>query len=131
MRRSHLGVLLSLLFVFLSGIVVGIFGDRLYSTSAVIAKAPAHPSPEEWRRHFLSEMQARLKLQPDQLRKLDAILDDTRKQFQEVRSKYEPEMNVIRERQANAVRAILSPEQLPEFEKYRAEREKLRRAEHR
>ncbi len=112
--------------VFLSGAVLGGLGYRLYSESSVSANAQRNP--EEFRRRYMDEMRSRLKLSDDQASKLSAILDETRMRFRATRDTIEPEMQRIREEQQEKVHTILRPEQIPEYEKMRKERdEEIRR----
>lgn len=123
MRRSTLTIVLYGLLVFSSGIAVGAFGHKLATAPLVSAQTPSRPSPEEWRKQYLSEMQARLKLSPEQYSKINGILDETRSRFHEARAEHDATMKTIHGEQMNKVRSLLSPEQLPEYEKLRAERE--------
>lgn len=123
MGRSTFTIVLYLLLVFTSGILVGAFGHRLATVPPVAAKAPTKPSPEEWRKHYLGEMQTRLKLTPEQYGQVNSILDETRSRFHEARANHDVTMKTIREEQTNKVRSILTDTQRPEYEKLHAERE--------
>lgn len=126
MNRSNLTIALYLLLVFSSGVAVGVFGYHLYAGTPVSAgRSGQKPrmSPEEWRREYLNEMQTRVHLTPTQLREMNGILDSTRALFQEAREKHSLQLRTLREDQANRIRAILTDEQRPEYEKVRAERE--------
>ena len=118
MKPSKLSVALSLLVVFLSGIVVGGLAHRFYALRAVEA-AKARPSPEEWRRHYIGEMQSHLNLSDGQVQRLNQILDNTRSRYREMRER-------IQQEQVEQIRATLSDTQRTEYEKLRAEREKRR-----
>jgi len=133
MKRWTLSIALYLFLVFASGVAVGVFGYRLYSGTPVAAKisdksAPARMSPEEWRRQYIGEMQSRVKLTPDQLQQLNTILDATHARFHEERGKHDLVIKQIRDEQVAKVRAMLTPEQLPEYEKLRAERDQRAKA---
>src|SRR5438105_2620667 len=83
MKRS-LAIPLYVLLVFLSGAMVGVVGYRLYSAKSVIATQPSAPpkmKPEEWRRHIIEEMRTRLKLNDEQVTKLQAAFDTTHERF--------------------------------------------------
>ena len=123
MKRSTFTIALYLLVLFGSGVIVGAVGYRLIAVSAVSAKAPARPTPEEWRRQYLNEMESRLKLTADQNQKLNASLDETRSRFHEARANHDLLVKTIKEEQRGKVRAILSDTQRPDYEKLRAERE--------
>jgi hypothetical protein len=130
MKRS-MGVGISLLAVFVSGAVVGAFGHRLYMVRSVYsgptAVAPASPKPEEFRKRYIEELRTRLHLDEPQLTKLNVILDQTREKFHQARERSKErsraESSQIRQDQRNQIRAMLKPEQQPEYEKIIQERE--------
>jgi len=123
MRRSNLTIALYLLLVFASGALVGAFGHRLITGTPVAAKASARPSPEEFRRQYLNEMKVRLKLTPDQFQKVNLIFDQTQARFHEARDRHNQELKVIRENQVEKIHEILTAEQIPDYDKFRQERE--------
>jgi Spy/CpxP family protein refolding chaperone len=108
-------------FVFVSGALLGAFSHRLYTVSGVSANAPRNP--EEFRRRYMEEMKTRLKLTPDQVTQLSAILDETRSRVRSTRESIEPEIRKIREEQQEKVHHILSADQRPEYDQMRKERE--------
>jgi hypothetical protein len=123
MKLTKTTIALYIGLVFASGIVLGVFGDRLYTASTVNAKQ-GPKNPEEFRKKMVAEWQTRLSLSEDQVVKLNIILDDTRSQFHEARQKMDPQMQAIRRAQQNRIRAMLKPEQREEYEKMLVEREK-------
>lgn len=124
MSRTNLTIAVYLLLVFASGVAVGAFGYHLYTGTPVKAGSlPAKLSPEEWRKQFLGEMQTRVHLTNTQVQQVNGILDETRSLFQESREKHNRELQALREDQANRIRAILTDDQRPDYEKFRAERD--------
>jgi uncharacterized protein YneF (UPF0154 family) len=121
MKLGRLTIALYVLLIFLSGIVLGAFGHRLYTVSEVSANAPRNP--EEFRKRFLAEMHSRLSLTADQEKQLVGILDETRSQFRATRDSINPQMEKIREAQHQLILGILSKDQQAEYEKMRTERE--------
>ena len=121
MKLSRIAVSLYALLIFASGLAVGAFGFRLYTVKSVNASTSHNPA--EWRKRYTAEMQSRLHLAPDQSRKLNEILDETRVRFTEARERLRPEMERIRGEQGEKIRAMLSESQRPEYEKMRRERE--------
>ncbi len=119
-------IVLYLLLVFVSGVIVGVLAHNLYSAHAVRAERRPR-SAEEYRRKYVEEMTARLKLTDLQVRRLNEILDETRVRYREVRERVTPDFKAIQERQVEQIRALLKPEQLTEYEKIRAERERRHR----
>jgi len=128
MKRSNLTIALYLLLIFASGILVGAFGFRLYSGTPVSAKTSTKVSPEEWRRQYFSEMQSRLNLTPEQMEKLDVIFDDTFARFRQAHEALDESLKQNKAHHVAAVRAMLTPEQRPEYEKLHAEREQREKA---
>jgi len=131
-KRSYSGMLLSMLAVFASGIGVGALGHHLYTVKTVSATTSVQPpkrTPEEWRRIYVSEMQQRLQLDEKQLTGLNTILDDTRTQFHSLKDKQKKESDQLRAEQTNKIRAMLSPPQRSEYEKFREERDRKMKAE--
>jgi hypothetical protein len=128
MRRSSFTIALYLALVFLSGLIVGAYGYRFISVNPVTTRAGRRPSEEEWRKQYLNEMQTRLNLTPDQLQKLNVLMDQTRARFHEERQKHDGVMKTIRDEQTDKVRAMLTDAQRPEYEKLRAERDQRAKA---
>jgi hypothetical protein len=127
MRLSKQTVLLYLSLVFISGVAAGVLGHRLYTVNTV--NATTTRKPEEWRKRYLSEMQTRLHLNTEQVSSLNAILDETRTRFHEVRERTRPEFDSIKTQQVNKVRSILDENQRAEYEKMRQERDAREKAE--
>ncbi len=123
MRRNHPLWLYALL-IFLGGIAVGAMSYRLYASNAVIATTAPPRGPDEWRQRFTADIQTRCQLTPDQMTKLEAVLDESKLLFDEVRSKYRPEMRAIYDSQVSKIKGILSPEQLPGYEAILEEQQK-------
>ena len=123
MKRSNFTIALYLFLIFASGILVGAFGFRLYTGTPVSAKTSTTVSPDEWRRQYFSEMESRLKLSPEQIGKLNVIFDDTRAHHRQAHATLDESLKQIKARHIEEVRAILTPQQRPEYEKLRAERD--------
>ena len=125
MKFTRWTVALYMALVFVCGGVVGAFAHRLYTVSGVSANA-AQRNPEEFRKRFMADLKARLQLTDDQAAKLGAVMDDTRARFRDVREKFEPEMQKIREDQRQKISELLSPSQQAEFQKIVEERQRRR-----
>ena len=102
--------------VFVSGAVLGVFGDRLYTVTTVTKAKNAKPSPEEFRRGYLGFMQKRLSLTDPQVTKLGLILDETRARMNEVHERTIPEQQEIQKSQSEKIRALLTPAQQAEYD---------------
>jgi hypothetical protein len=121
MKRWNPPIALYLFLVFVSGAVVGALGYRVYSPPS--ARSNARISPEEWRRRFLDEMQTRVNLTPDQIQKVNAIMDETKTRFHQDRERHHHVVEQIRDEQRAKMRALLTPDQLPKYEQFRADRD--------
>jgi Spy/CpxP family protein refolding chaperone len=122
MKLSRLAIGIYVGLVFASGAVLGAFGHRLYSVSAVVS-AKQNRNPEEFRKRVVAEMQGRLKLTDAQVTKLNFIMDDTRARVEETRQKMRPALQAIHEEQSQKIRNMLAPEQQAEYDRMRKERE--------
>jgi hypothetical protein len=129
MRRSIFSTGLSLLLVFVSGAVAGVFAHRLYTMNSVQARVERDRprSPDDYRKRYVADMKTRLGLSDDQVSKLGAILDETRTRYRDLHERFRPEMKSIQEDQTQKIRAILTSTQQAEYETMRAERDKRRK----
>jgi hypothetical protein len=137
MANTKVSAFLSLLLVFSSGIVVGVAGYRVYSTS-VLAKDPrAAPerkmSPEEYQKHLVDDMTNEVHLDPQQVVQLKQIYSETAASFDQVRSRENAKLHsdgaAIHDQQVEKIKGMLRPEQVPLYEALRIRREAEREAE--
>ncbi len=122
MKFSRAAIAFYIGLVFASGAVLGAFGHRLYAVSSTSAKGNKMP-PEEFRKKVVAEYQSRLKLNDDQVTKLNSILDETRARIEDTRQKMHPAYQKIREEQNEKFRSLLTPDQQIEYDKMHKERE--------
>jgi len=128
MKKSNWAIRLSLAAVFLSGVLVGGFGYKLYQVKSVsAARMPSPAKPEEYRQRYIQELRTRLNLDTQQLATADRILQETHERYTAMKQKYRPESEQIKQDQRQQLRAMLRSEQLIEYEKILTEREKKRR----
>ena len=135
MPKSKLSAFLSLVFVFASGALVGAVGHRLYTVNTVTGTPPPTPGrkgdPEEFKRHMLTEMKEKIKLTDQQVTQVEQIMDQTREQFDQLRrtmnEKMKPSRDAIWQSQVEQTKEILRPDQLPLYEKFRADRDAERK----
>jgi len=125
MKFTRWTVALYMGLVFACGAVVGAFAYRLYTVSDVSANA-GQRNPEEYRKRFMAELNAKLNLNDDQAAKLGVIMDQTRQQFRAARATIEPEIQKIREEQRQKISEILSTDQPVEFQKMIDQRRRMR-----
>jgi Spy/CpxP family protein refolding chaperone len=123
LTRSSIALYIGL--VFISGAVLGGFGDHLYGTyrisPAKSGKAPK--SPEDVRRGIIDFWKSHLKLTDDQVVKVGLIMDETRVRMDEVHRGTIPAQQEIRREQMDKMRAMLSPEQKVEYDRLQKARE--------
>lgn len=122
MKRNQWAASLLALLLFACGILVGALGHRYYAATTVSAK-----SAEDFRHRYIAEMESRLKLTPAQVSRLETILDETKTKYKAIRDAYHPAMLKIKTEQIARVKSILTPQQIPEYEKLVAEREQRAR----
>ena len=129
MKLSKASIALYMGIVFASGGVLGFYANRLYAVSTSTPRA-AQKNPEEFRKGLVSFYKNRLKLTDEQVGKLELILDDTNAQYQaqfhQERERSKPELTRIHDEQVSRIKAMLMPEQQPEYDKMLQERAKRR-----
>jgi hypothetical protein len=152
MNKAKLSALLSLILVFASGGVLGAFAYRLYSAPTVTpgSNPPGGPpprlSPEEVRRKVVADLTSKVKLDAEQSKQLNAIMDQTHTEFEALREKSKPDWDAlnqkrdalmerqrpaqeaIRNRQSERITAMLRDDQRPLYAAWRAERERQRKS---
>ena len=119
MKRNQWTALLFAVLLFGSGVLSGVLGQRYFSTRIVNAK-----TAEDYRQHYVTEMKSQLKLTPKQVSELEVILDDTKAKYRAVREQSHPAMLKVKEEQISRVKSILTPEQVPAYERLVVERER-------
>lgn len=125
MPKSKLSAFLTLLLVFASGAVLGAVAHRLYMVNTVVATK--RPSPEEFRKHQVDEIRARVKMDDSQVTKFNEILDQTKSQFDQTHERFNAANHAILDEQRNKVKAMLRPEQVPLFDQLMAEHDAARK----
>jgi Spy/CpxP family protein refolding chaperone len=127
MNVSRKSIALYVALVFVSGAVLGVFGDRLYTVTTVTKAKNAKLTPEEFRHGYIGFMQKRLTLTEPQVTKLGLIFDETRARMNEIHERAVPEQQEIQKAQTEKIRELLTPTQQAEYEvmlKERRERKK-------
>lgn len=110
MNLSRGSIALYMGLVFASGAALGVFGDRYYaaSTAQNISKGKGRrmPSPDEFRKMYLSGMKKQLLLSDDQVAKLGNIMDETRTLMDDMHKRQRPEQDEIQRAQNEKIRAV-------------------------
>jgi len=129
MANSRLSAFFSLLLVFCSGAVVGVFGYRAYdhSVSSPIRPAEKRPDPEEVRKQLIAETAKEVRLDGQQVAQLGKIYDDTRERFNDINKQRNVEARAIWDDQTARIKALLRPDQVPLYEALRARKETERK----
>ena len=127
MPKSKLSALFSLLLVFSSGVLVGAVAHRLYSVPSVNGVLRDQPQrkmdPEEVRKHIVEETRREVKLDDQQINRLNENYDRTREQFDQLHKKMNSEGQAIRDAQTAEIKAILRPDQMALFDQLQAKRQ--------
>jgi hypothetical protein len=150
MSKSKLSALLSLVLVFASGAVLGAFAYRLYSATPVLTTGnagglPPKRGPEEFRKKYTADLTRDVKLDGEQVKKLNGILDQTRAELEKVnqkakpewdalnkerdalREKWHPDYEAIQNHQVEEITTMLREDQRPLFAAWHAEHERQRK----
>jgi Spy/CpxP family protein refolding chaperone len=111
--------------VFVGGLAVHVFGDRIWSTRA--SSSSSMPSREE----LLQELSQQLNLTADQRTEVRAIMDQTLADWHQIYLTVNPQLEEARQRGRQRIRGVLTPEQLPQFDVFIHNLdERLAKAEH-
>lgn len=102
------------LVLFISGLVVGVFGTRLMGERSTLALL--HGDSKRFAELVVHRLSADLDLTPDQRAKLRPIVLETAKKLAEIRREQEPKIKAAMEADTKAIKTILTPEQVEKFE---------------
>ena len=145
MPKSKVSAFLSVLLVFASGAAMGAVGYRLYVVKTASAvQAPRNQkkmSPDEFRKRAVAHLKDAVKLNDQQLEEVQKIYDWQFEQFMSVSKKSETQVDQLKhefEKQGDQIheaavakiKAILTADQEPLYEKYLANRAAARAADH-
>jgi hypothetical protein len=120
--------------VFVIGFVAGALCLNLYQqlTSSDNKKNQPRGGTEV----LLRKMTDEVGLVSDQQEQIKKILDETNDKYREIRKEidpvlkpYEPRFNAVRQESRDRIRALLTPEQLPKYEKMVEKHDKMREQE--
>jgi len=103
--------------VFLLGAVAG--GMLGYGYAHHSVAAASRPLPEAERRaRRVEQMTKELALSGEQAKQLDAILLERHTEVKAIRDQSDAQLEQVRQKGRDQIRAILTPEQKPKFEEY-------------
>jgi hypothetical protein len=83
-------------------------------------------SAEEFGRRYIEAIRAKVNLDPQQIERVNQIMDEARAQFDQVRAKSRTEMQAIEAQRIEKMNGILRDDQKPAYAAFRTERERLR-----
>ena len=107
-----------LLLVFVLGTATGgLFGYNLARRSYAATKAPAQ-SEAERRAKKVAEMTQEIGLSADQAQKVDGLISAAQREIRGIHDQSETQVDAVRTKTRDAIRAFLSEEQKPKFEAY-------------
>ncbi len=112
--------------VFLLGAIAGgMFGYGYAHRSVAAAGAPM-PEPER-RAKRVEQLTQELGLTPDQAKQLDAILLQKHGEAKAIHEQSDLEIEQLRRKGRDEIRAILTPEQKPKFEEFLRKQDEARK----
>ena len=119
-RKAFLLVFL----VFVLGIALGSVGTYVVTTRVHAARPQAAVrSPASRMASFSRD----LDLNVEQQKQIEAIFNDTRARYAEIRKQADPEYEKVRQESRQRIRQVLTPEQGPKFEELLRRMEEARR----
>jgi hypothetical protein len=119
MQRTQWSAALLAVLLFGAGMVAGALGHRYY----LARQGAPGPPGQAARERYVADMKSRLKLTAKQVDDLEDILDDTRSKFRAAHETCRPAMSKVKDEQISEVKAILTPAQIPLYDRLLAERE--------
>jgi Spy/CpxP family protein refolding chaperone len=114
--RRKAAVWLGLVFL-LGAATGGVFGYNMAHRSYASTN-PSLKTDDQKRAHKLEVMTRQIGLDQDQVKKMDAIIAQAQAEGRVVREKSDTDMDAVRTKARNAMRAVLTPGQMPKFEEY-------------
>jgi 6-phosphogluconolactonase/glucosamine-6-phosphate isomerase/deaminase len=119
--------------VFVIGFAAGALSLNLYEQMTSSSKKTG---PHNGTEFLIKRMDERVGLTTDQQDQIKKILDETNEKYREIRGEleprikdFEPRFNAVREQSRDRIRALLTPDQLPKYEKMIVERDRMREQE--
>jgi hypothetical protein len=114
--RKKAAIWLALVFV-LGTATGGVFGYSLARRSYAATKT-VMPSEAERRAKKLAEMTQAIGLTPEQAQKAEGIIKNAQTEIRGIHVKSDADVDVVRMRTRQEMRAFLTPDQLPKFEQF-------------
>jgi flagellar basal body-associated protein FliL len=103
--------------IFLLGAALGGMLGYVFAHHTAMA-APAQMNEAERRAQKVQRLTQELNLAADQQRQLEAIIASVQTQYKVIHQSTEPQINEVRQKGREQIRAILTSEQKPRFEEF-------------
>jgi hypothetical protein len=104
--------------VFLLGAALGGLGGYVFAHQKYTVTNAGPTTDAAKRAQKVQELTSVANLAPEQSQQVDAIIADIQSQMKSIRKTVDPQLNEVREKGRERIRAILSAEQKPKFEEY-------------
>ena len=104
--------------VFLLGAALGGLGGYVFAHQKYTVTNAGPTTDAAKRAQKVQELTSVANLAPEQSKQVDAIIADIQSQMKSIRKTVDPQLNEVREKGRERIRAILSAEQTPKFEEY-------------
>lgn len=116
--------------VFLLGAALGGMLGYVFAHHTALA-APGQMTDTEKRAQKVQRLTQELNLAADQQKQLETIIASIQVQYKAIHQSTEPQINEVRQKGREQIRAILTPEQKPRFEEFlkRLDEERKRNAQ--
>lgn len=102
------------LVLFASGLVVGVFGSRLWHDRGTLALL--HGDPRHFAEFVVRHLSSDLDLTPAQQAKLRPIVMETAKKLAKIRKEQEPKIQAVMDADTKAIKQLLTPDQVEKYE---------------
>lgn len=127
MVGTRIKVQLAFFIIFLLGFAAGAISLTIYNRRIEAGRQPTWTGKFD-RDRYVKEMTEAVRLRPEQMGALNAILDETREEFLSLRKRLNPQFEEVRQRARNRVRGVLSTEQRARFDMFLKRWDEERRA---
>ena len=114
--RKKAAIWLALVFI-LGTATGGVFGYSLARRSYASTRT-AVPSDAERRAKKIAEMTQTIGLTAEQAQKADGIIKNAQSEIRAIHDKSDADVDVVRMKNREQVRSLLTPEQVPKFEQF-------------
>jgi len=130
MDGTRAKVLLAFLTIFILGFAAGALGLNIYFSRIETWRQSAWTGRFD-RERYVKQMSEAVGIRPEQMGLLNAILEETREEFLELRKHLNPQFDEVRQRARSRIRATLDAEQQARFDRFLKRWDEERRVQER